>query len=101
MGMQHQWEKAIRNKFVVAAELGYQVTRDLEDEGTSLLLKRGHGQAELTEFFGGLKVLDGEDILVTWGATWFTDGTWAVYIQDESGGYWSHQSVLRMPEYLK
>lgn len=101
MGMQHQWGVAVRNKYVVAAEIRYVNTRDLEDEGSSLLLRRGHGQAELTEFFDNLAVVDGEDILVTWGAIWFKDATWACYVQDEWGGYWSHQSVLQIPEYLK
>ncbi len=101
MGMQHQWGVAIRSKFVVAAEIRYANTLDLEDEGASLLLKRGHGQAEMTEFFEHLQALDGEDILVTFGAIWFTDGSWAVYIQDQWGGYWSLQSVLQIPEYLK
>ena len=101
MGMQHQWSVAVRGKFVVAAEVRHVNTLDLEDEGASLLLKRGHGQAELSEFFENLEVLDNEDILVTFGAIWFTDATWAVYVQDQWGGYWSQQSVLQIPEYLK
>ena len=101
MGMQHQWEKAVRGKFVVAAELTYVNSLDLEDEGSSLLLRRGHGQAELTEFFENLAALDNQYLLVTFGAIWFTDGTWAVYTQDQWGGFFSHQSTLQMPEYLK
>lgn len=101
MGMQHQWEKAVRNKVVVAAELTYVNSLDLEDEGSSILLKRGHGQAELSEFFDSLEGLDNQYLLVTFGAIWFTDATWAVFVQDQWGGYWSHQSTLQMPEYLK
>jgi hypothetical protein len=99
--MQQQWEKIVRGKFVIAAEIRWVNTGDLEDEGSSLLLRRGHGQAGLSEFFEGLEVLDNDYLQITWGAVWFTDGSWAVRVHDQWGGYWSLQSVLQIPEYLK
>lgn len=101
MGMQQQWGVAIRGRYVVAAEIRWVNIHDLEDEGSSLLLRRGHGQAELSEFVERLEVLDNDHLEVIWGAVWFTDGSWAVRVRDQWGGYWSHQSTLQIPEYLK
>jgi hypothetical protein len=101
MGMQQQWEKITRNRFVVAAELRWVNTGDLEDEGSGVMLRRGFGQAELSAFFERLEALDNDHLEVVWGGVWFTDGSWAVRISDQWGGYWSHQEVLQIPEYLK
>ena len=101
MGMQQQWEQVVRNRYVVAAEVRWVNVHDLEDEGSSQLLRRGFGQSELSAFFERLEVLDNEYLQVIFGAVWFTDGSWAVRISDQWGGYWSHQEVLQIPEYLK
>jgi hypothetical protein len=101
MGMQQQWEKIVRGKFVIAAEVRWVNVHDMEDEGSSSTLRRGFGQSELAAFVERLEMLDNEYLQITWGAIWFTDGSWAVRVHDQWGGYWSLQSVLQIPEYLK